>query len=322
MERTEAHQQCLNCGATLTGRYCSTCGQEDYSLVVPLYRLVEDFLSDQFQFDARIWRTLALLLFKPGRLTKSYLSGQRQRHISPIRLYLFVTIVFFLTAAFLPLKPVPVIIGGSHEPGTLTPGAAAQLGSSSATLGTQASASSGVGKLIRQRLAESNRTKSPSVASASSAANGWLTSHIVALNKNPGKFMKRFWSSLPKVLFFLIPVFALLLKLLYLLRKHYYSEHLIFALYYHSALFLYLLAIVLLMLLAHELGGLPSVVLRWTSLALGVWSVIYVFPSMRVAYADTWPRVVLRGLILWLAYSIALVVGTSITMAILLLMFS
>lgn len=314
-DHSGACRQCPNCGVTLTGRYCSACGQEDHSLAIPLYRLALDFLSDHFQFDAHIWHTLGLLLFRPGLLTRNYLAGQRQSYIPPIRLYLFAAIVFFLAAGFLPLKPIPVVIGGPQELGILAPGAATQLGSAPATAGNQPSASN-IDKLIQKRMAISSHTRNPAAASTSRAASSWLTSHIVALKKKPGEFMKRFWNNMPKVLFFLIPVFALLLKLLYLLHKRYYSEHLIFALHYHSALFIYLLVIVLLMLLARVLGPTLTAIVRWFCLALGIWSVIYVSPAMRITYGDTWPRAVWRGLVLWLAYSIALFAGTNIAMTI------
>lgn len=285
---------------------------------MPLHRLILDFLSDQFQFDARIWRTLHLLLLRPGHLTRNYLAGQRQRYIPPIRLYLFVTIVFFLTVGLLPVTGVHVNFGTPADLHVLAPGLATKPVGAPASTGSSASPSSAtdIGALIQQRIAGSGRARSPAAASTVRVANTWIVSRLAAYKKTPGQFWKRFWSNMPKVLFFLIPVFALLLKLLYLLRKRYYSEHLIFTLHYHSALFLYLLAVVLLMLLARVLGPVWASVVRWTCLALAIWAVVYVVPAMRITYADSWPRVVPRGLMLWFAYAIALFTGTITAMTI------
>ncbi len=311
-------RECPNCGKPLTGRYCANCGQEDHSLAVPLYRLILDFLSDQFQFDARVWRTLGLLLFRPGHLTRTYLAGKRQSHIPPVRLYLFVTIIFFLTVGFLPLGGVHFNVRMPTGKQLVAPGAATHAGGAPAVGSAVAplTSTTDIGKLIMQQIAKSQRTKTPSAASVNASARKYLLPRIKALQDNPQQFWKRFWSNMPKVLFFLIPVFALLLKLLYLLRKRYYSEHLIFALHYHSALFIYLLVVVLLILLSKIASPLWGSVLRWCCLILGTWSVVYAFPAMRTAYADTWPRAVWRGLALWFMYSIALFTGTLVAMSI------
>jgi len=312
-------RQCPNCGTPLSGPYCSACGQEDHSLAVPLHRLILDFLSDNFQFDSRVGRTLGLLLFRPGRLTREYLSGRRQSHIPPVRLYLFVTILFFLTVGFLPFSGVHVGVRTLGGKTLVAPGAVTHAGGMPAAAGSAAaplSSTTDIGRLIAQRIAASGRTKSPAAASVGESARKFWLPRIKALQDHPGEFMKRFWGNMPKVLFFLIPIFALLLKLLYLPRKRYYSEHLIFALHYHSALFIYLLAVVLLLLLTQVTSPILGSILRWCCLALGIWSVIYVFPAMRVAYADTWFRAVSRGLVLWFVYSIALFSGTLVAMSI------
>ncbi len=315
---SSASRECPNCGTRLTGRYCSNCGQEDHSLAVPLYRLILDFLSDQFQFDARIWTTLGLLLFRPGHLTRTYLAGKRQSHIPPIRLYLFVTIIFFLTVGFLPFGGVHFDIRSPTGKQLVATGTATHasgvpaVGSAVAPL----TSTTDIGRLIEQRIAKAGRTQSPAAASVADSARKFWLPRIKALQDHPGQFWKRFWSNMPKVLFFLIPVFALLLKLFYLLRKRYYSEHLIFALHYHSALFIYLLIVVLLMLLTRVTPPILDSILRWCCLVLGIWSVIYAFPAMRVTYDDSWPLAVLRGSALWFLYSIALFTGTLIAVSI------
>ncbi|MGH8126741.1 MAG: DUF3667 domain-containing protein [Gammaproteobacteria bacterium] len=309
-------RNCPNCGAPFVGPFCANCGQEDHSLAVPLHRLIQDFLSDQFQFDGRIWHTLQLILFHPGRLTRNYLSGQRQRYIPPIRLYLFISIVFFLTIGLSPIHLINFNIKTPNTPHVMTPGTATRLPGVEAPT-KQISAHkhppgtvSNAGGLIKNRIAGSTSQKAPAAASAMRPLARWVKSHAVAADATPGEFSQHFWSNMPKVLFFLIPIFALLLKLFYLPRKRYYSEHLIFALHYHSVIFLNLLVITLLLLGASVSPTLVATTLQWLSAILGAWTVLYVFPALRTAYADTWPRTILRGLSVLFLYFIAIGVGT------------
>lgn len=90
---------CLNCGAALTGAYCSVCGQGAHTHRTLLHML-EEVLHGLFHFDTKAWRTLPMLAFRPGTLTRSYIYGQRARYISPLALFLFTIFLMFLAFAF------------------------------------------------------------------------------------------------------------------------------------------------------------------------------------------------------------------------------
>lgn len=308
-------RRCPNCGTRLIGHFCSNCGQEDHSLAVPLYRLILDFLSDNFQFDSRVGRTLLLLLFKPGQLTRDYLAGQRQSHIPPIRLYLFATIIFFLVIGFsvnfnspnlLTINSGPAAQVKAPASGTRVAGVTATIGKALSVNLVPYSATK-LDHYIKQRIAESARKKAPASASkAPTALKAWLKSHNEAIRAHPQEFVRQLWANTPRVLFFLLPVFALLLKVFYLLRKRYYSEHLIFTLHYHSVLFINFLIIALLVFAKNASPGPLAVALDWVIAGIGVWSGIYLFPAMRVVYADSWPGVIWRGTLILSLYSITL----------------
>jgi hypothetical protein len=85
---SETHGNCLNCGATLRGAYCSQCGQSAH-LHRSLLHLSEEFLHGVLHFDAKGLRTAPLLFFRPGVLTRRYIEGQRTRYVSPMALFLF-----------------------------------------------------------------------------------------------------------------------------------------------------------------------------------------------------------------------------------------
>ena len=85
---------CANCGATLSGAFCQACGQAAH-VHRSLLHLSEEVLHGVLHFDAKGWRTLPLLLFRPGLLTRRYIDGQRTRHVSPLALFLFTVFLMF-----------------------------------------------------------------------------------------------------------------------------------------------------------------------------------------------------------------------------------
>jgi hypothetical protein len=93
---------CLNCGASLAGSYCSACGQKAH-----VHRTMgafgHDIAHSVLHFDGKIWRTLPMLAWKPGDLTRRYIHGERARFVSPLALFLFS--VFLTFAVFNTLVP-------------------------------------------------------------------------------------------------------------------------------------------------------------------------------------------------------------------------
>ncbi|MGH9886011.1 MAG: DUF3667 domain-containing protein, partial [bacterium] len=90
---------CLNCGTPLHGQFCSSCGQRD----VPPYPSVRELAVDAFWelsgWDGRFASTVRALARRPGMLTREFLEGRRARYISPLRLYLMASLVYFLISA-------------------------------------------------------------------------------------------------------------------------------------------------------------------------------------------------------------------------------
>jgi len=85
---------CLNCGTKLVGAFCHACGQHAH-VRRTLISLGHDILSGMLNFEGKIWRTLPLLAWKPGELTRRYIDGQRARFVSPIGLFLFSVFLMF-----------------------------------------------------------------------------------------------------------------------------------------------------------------------------------------------------------------------------------
>ena len=91
--------QCLNCGATIDGAFCSSCGQRAH-LHRSLVHLGHDILHGVFHFEGKLWRTIPELFFHPGRLTRRYIDGERAKFVSPMALYLFTVFLMFAVFSF------------------------------------------------------------------------------------------------------------------------------------------------------------------------------------------------------------------------------
>ena len=89
---------CKNCNVKQEEwfKYCPNCGQEQIDKLVTFKQFLLDFLGDYFTFDSLFIRSFRPLLFKPGFLTNEFLAGRRVRYIPPIRMFIFISIVFFL----------------------------------------------------------------------------------------------------------------------------------------------------------------------------------------------------------------------------------
>lgn len=93
---------CLNCGNLVEHRYCGFCGQENIETHQRFRDLVYHFFEDLTHYEGKFWKTIRLLLFKPGKLTQIYLSGQRVSYVPPVRLYIFISFLAFFIPYLMP----------------------------------------------------------------------------------------------------------------------------------------------------------------------------------------------------------------------------
>lgn len=116
--------ECANCGTPLKGQICHSCGQDSDILQRPFWNHVLEILDGQLGVDGKLWRTLPPLMFRPGHVTRQYLSGVRARYVQPFRLYIFASFVFL----FLLWSGSDGINGFfQNEPVNVTPGTIAEL---------------------------------------------------------------------------------------------------------------------------------------------------------------------------------------------------
>jgi len=89
--------ECLNCATPLSGPYCHNCGQPDRHFIRFFPKVLFDMVNEAFDLDSRALRTLLPLFFLPGRLSMEYIAGRRARYVNPLRLYIVLSVLFFIS---------------------------------------------------------------------------------------------------------------------------------------------------------------------------------------------------------------------------------
>lgn len=180
------------------GRFCQECGQEATDLQRPVSGLVHDFLFDTFAFDARIWRTLPLLVTRPGALAAEYVAGRRARYVPPLRLYVFLSALFFAVMAMADGGP---------------------LRFAAVTDDDDVLIESAFGIRLTAVGASAADEDSPTARVSRAAADVEGFNDIVI-------------ATLSYAHFFFLPLVALLLWILW--RRRWYAEHLVFGMYFFA----------------------------------------------------------------------------------------
>src|SRR5450432_3079086 len=117
--------RCKNCGSVLLGRFCSNCSQAADVHVPTTMELLHELLEGITHSDSRLWRTLTTLWFKPGKLTEEFVAGRRVAYLPPFRLYLILSIVFFLMLSFVHASGELIKFDEALKPGGSAKNAAA-----------------------------------------------------------------------------------------------------------------------------------------------------------------------------------------------------
>ncbi len=264
---------CLNCGTPATGKFCAECGQESKDHTVALRPLLADLLAEVASWDSKLLRTLVPLVIRPGFLTNEYNAGRRAPYLSPLKLYLTVSVLFFLVLAWKhPAANVQV------EPGGVTIGKI--RGISARPAPTTAAEYDAAQKALppAQRDAPFNQV---------------MARHAYKAKQSPQGFISALLNDIPKMMFFLLPLFAAVLKLMYWRKRRLYVEHLIFLLHVHAFAFLVLTPL----LLIH-----PAWLVGCVSLAL----LVYVFVALRVVYKQGWIKTSVKFFLLGTGYVVLL----------------
>jgi hypothetical protein len=329
-ERGAKPGKCKNCGAPVLAAYCAVCGQERETHRHTLGQLLHDAVSELASFDSRVLRTVAALLFEPGELPLAFREGRTRRYMPALRLYLFVSLLFFLTlsAAGIALfqiqlqevpnaytvktlpngglaivsngkvSPMPAIVSGRMRDKNLSPGAHSGLTS-------EVHFFEPIGR-YHQRITPDGwrriaQLKAEILKAVGNNKHGWMARNALAmvekLARDPAALNGPLTTWIPRVFFLLLPLFALLLALFYWRqrRKFYFVDHLVFSLAFHSFVFAILIvAIAAAQVLA---GGLVA---QLVFLAIG----LYLLLAFRRFYAQGWVISVIKLAVVSFLYTV------------------
>ena len=332
---------CLNCGAALGGQYCGQCGQRATSRLISLWELLSDAFGDLLELDSRLWRTVIPLLVRPGVLTRDYLEGRRARYMPPFRMYLVLSLIFFVIAFFDPREQLAIFYTPAElsEPEQTSDEIAEQRQEARAAL--EKLASNGVideSVLGPNGLPAAGNIESDEMANADSVDDGTIEPDDCELqllsDESAPEFIRRRFSeerlrqvcervveagaggvsaavidNTPAALIILLPLMALALKLIYPLSRRYYVEHLLFFVHFHAFMFL-LLSLQIMwsrLVVAISLPGWVSVL---PIVATSFYIPVYLYKSMRRVYGQGHAFTTLK----FLTLSVTYVLGFSLMM--------
>lgn len=315
---------CLNCGTAVAGPFCQNCGQRNTIPREKATDLIVHFFNDITHFEGSFFRTIRQLLTKPGFLPEEYMRGRRASYLNPVRMYLFVSfLLFFIVfslpdpmAHFLEIKQSSPSKGArvAEDPldaqaDTLASGVYLQKGE--ITVDDSAWFNRIANDYETVEAYEKEQEQLPSakrdnwflqgLAKRLIATANYIRDHEKTWQKD---FKSQVFHSIPSMLFYSIPVFAVFLSLLYIRRRreYYFVAHAIFAIHLYCAI--YLMMAVLYPLTFVEAPSLQSVVVFLIVVA----PMLYLYAAMKRFYKQGYGRTLFKFLILSLSTMVLFVI--------------
>jgi len=347
---------CENCGAELRGHWCAQCGQPAIEYRRSFRYVFADLLNEFLSWDSKFFTTIALLIFKPWRLTNEFLAGKRVRYVNPLRLYLLASILFFLAVnfgakgirfdptKFPDEKRAEVAAAIADKRSEIE----AELSKENLTPEQRRKAQKALDYLTKPTLSATTtpaaeQTPSPTAEpSASPTAESGQQTYGPVGNRpfvvfddaksttsferwiearakekmgehgtKMGLFISTLFSNLPYMMLCCIPLFALVLKLLYIRRRLFYIDHLIYALHIHTFFYTAIMLIVLATIGLNRFA--PDAVAGWLIAFLWIAFVTQIFLSIRYVYRQGWFFSIFKFLFGGFVYLMVLVIALAIT---------
>jgi hypothetical protein len=336
--KVRKEKNCLNCHIHVKGRYCHRCGQENIEPKESVWDLVSHFFRDITHFDGKFFSTVKYLFKKPGFLSTEYMTGRRAAYVNPIRMYIFTSAFFFLIFFSFTKVDKSIIVSEAQINGksfALIEGMDS-LAFDSFTKNINKASGKPALPMTRSAFKKyfdstvmmsggiqftdtkyKSRAEYDSALASGKRKDNWVRRLLIykqiELNKkyhNLGKeqavkdFLNILLHSLPQIFFILLPIFALILKILYIRRKeYYYVNHSIFSIHFYIFSFIT-------MLILFGLGEL-NVKSDWGFITLiqvlmGFGIYFYLYKAMRNFYRQRRAKTIFKFIILSFALFISI----------------
>lgn len=308
--RTPPHHQpthCPNCHAVVRGKFCSACGGETEVEVPSAREFLHEFIGHYVALEGKLFKTLQLLMARPGQLTLDFLAGRRVFVIPPLRLYLTLSLVMFALIKIvgielpqLTIKDDSIGVSYRHvvpeRTGTLYVLLTAT--EDDPAPGTRPAARTDGAKGEAEALPPANAVIKRGIEAVGKVNRKWAN-NLDEFMREPAKektdtLSHGFLAYVPYMLIAALPLFALYLKLIYRRTGRRYGEHLVFAL--HANAFAFLLASLMILVPGNAAwvalclyDHLYSLISVWDCLQLipFLWLVLYLPAAMRRVYGGT-----------------------------------
>jgi hypothetical protein len=328
---------CENCGAPLQGHWCAQCGQPAIDYRRSFRHVIADLLDEFLNWDSKFFATIGLLIVRPWKLTNQFLAGHRVRYVHPLRLYLLASILFFFAVNY--------GARGLHlEPGKLGPKDRAELEADLQKEDLPPAAREELEALLRESPSPVAPAASPNApspplapktdkqkqeygkigerpfvvfdqAKSTTPFERWIEARAKEKmgehGTKMGLFIATLFSNLPYMMLCCIPLFAFVLKILYLRRHILYIDHLIYALHIHTFAYVGTMLIVLATIGLNRL--VPGPIAGWIIALLWLIFVVQIFLSIRRVYRQGWFISIFKFLFGGLVYLIVLATAVAAT---------
>ena len=250
--------RCLNCGGDLHGPFCGSCGQRAVPPDPTVRELAGDAWNELTGYDGRIMATLRGLM-RPGFLTHEYVTGRRKNYLPPVRIYLIVSVLYFLLAASAPDLDEDAQATNVAGPAGIRIGITKTDGGSLTMTEDDR----------KEPLAEVER------------APRYLRPMLRSVAEDPDGFRMRMFTIMPRVFFALLPVFAAIVYVFY--HKHHFPTALVFAVHVHVFAFVAFIVADVFKFTYNETVATIAGVIILTLL------VVYTLRSFRAVFGGSWP---------------------------------
>src|SRR5438046_8557238 len=309
--------QCENCGAQLQGHWCAKCGQPAIDYRRSFRHVIAELLNEFLNWDSKFFATIGLLIVRPWKLTNQFLAGHRVRYVHPLRLYLLASILFFFAVNYgakgLHLEPGKlgpkdrVELEADLKKGDLPPAAREELEALLREPQAQASPAlvspspptapspSPTPRTDKQKEEFGKVGERPFVVfgpdtKSSTPFERWVEARakdkMGERGTKMGLFISTLFSNLPYMMLCCIPLFAFVLKVLYLRRHIFYIDHLIYALHIHTFAYVGIMLIVLATIGLNRM--VPGPIAGWIIGLLWTEFVVQIFLSLPRFFCLGW----------------------------------
>jgi len=313
---------CTNCGKVLQpeDNFCPHCGQENDNKRQSFGGVMSDLIQGFLSIDSRLRDSIPALLFRPAFLTKEYLRGKRQSYLDPVRMFIAIVVIYFLIASIghdnekdnngnikkdstslsinSETDSIQIIQEGPLKFSVFENDSSVVVADSLSELNDELEIDekhySQIRAMVKSGITDTRKIMD-SLNIENTFWNRFYYGEVVKFAKTDFNDLKDYFvSKLPWIIFFMMPVFAFILKIVYIRKRYLFVDHLIFAFHLHAFYFM----IGILYVITSTITGYEP-----DALANGS-TIIYTLFALKNFYGQGWIKTLLKSIVLFLLYAI------------------